>query len=363
MHTSLLIIAAAAASVVCQTTSSQPLPAATNLPLGSNCDPSLDNACANGADCYATNLMLMPRCGNFQAACTSDSQCAFNTCTQAQGLCNGFLSTSSTSAVSSTSSTAAATSSRTVTASSNSPSTDSGLPLGADCNPAVPNGCANGANCYATNSMLIPRCGNFQASCTTDVQCAFNTCNKAQGLCNGFLSTSNSATSASSPASTTISPTSTGLPLGSICSPEMEDACANGVECYATNSMLIPVCGNFQASCSSDSQCAFNTCVAGFCSGLRNTTTTNNTTTSRLPASTTNQTVLTTVNVAASPTSPIIQTTANIPTTTSISGNSTIAPQPSGPSSTGPIIANDGSEMARSVAGLLAVAALVALAL
>ena len=55
------------------------------------------------------------------------------------------------------------------------------------------------------------------------------------------------------------------FPLGAACSSTLQ--CANGAECYATNSMLITVCGNFQASCSSDIQCAFNTCNQGFCNG------------------------------------------------------------------------------------------------
>jgi hypothetical protein len=39
--------------------------------------------------------MLQPVCGNFQASCKSDSQCAFNTCNN--GLCNGFLALSTAS--------------------------------------------------------------------------------------------------------------------------------------------------------------------------------------------------------------------------------------------------------------------------
>jgi hypothetical protein len=44
------------------------------------------------------------------------------------------------------------------------------LPLGAPCDPSVAGQCANGAACYAVNSMLIPSCGNFQATCTSDSQ-------------------------------------------------------------------------------------------------------------------------------------------------------------------------------------------------
>ena len=55
------------------------------------------------------------------------------------------------------------------------------------------------------------------------------------------------------------------LPLGSVCNSTYQ--CSDGAECYATNSMLVTACGNFQASCSSDAQCAFNTCNEGFCNG------------------------------------------------------------------------------------------------
>jgi hypothetical protein len=266
--------------------------------------------------------MLMPRCGNFQASCTSDLQCAFNTCNKSLGLCNGFLSSTSTS-------------STIGTTTSQHTSAGTGLPLGADCNPSVPNACANDANCYATNSMLIPRCGNFQASCTSDAQCAFNTCNRAQGLCNGLLSASESLSVTRT--TMAISPTATGLPLGSTCSPKILNACANGANCYAPNFMLIPVCGNLQASCSSNSQCAFNTCIDGFCNGF-------------LPAkkNTTSATAATTVNALTIP---------------AASGKSSTTSQISLPSSTGPIITNDGTEMTRGLVGLLAVAALVALLL
>ncbi|KAF3914776.1 hypothetical protein ABW20_dc0100867 [Dactylellina cionopaga] len=55
------------------------------------------------------------------------------------------------------------------------------------------------------------------------------------------------------------------LPVGSEC--KTSEECAGGARCYATNSMLITRCGNFQASCYSDSQCATNTCNMGFCNG------------------------------------------------------------------------------------------------
>jgi hypothetical protein len=36
--------------------------------------------------------------------------------------------------------------------------------------------------------MLIARCGNFNAECSNDAQCAYNTC--SGGLCRGFLPSS-----------------------------------------------------------------------------------------------------------------------------------------------------------------------------
>ncbi|KAJ5038986.1 uncharacterized protein L3040_006659 [Drepanopeziza brunnea f. sp. 'multigermtubi'] len=227
------------------TSSSAPVstPTTVYLPLGANCSPN-STPCANGANCYAVNSMLQPRCGNFQSSCTSDDQCAFNTCNE--GLCNGFIPTT--------------------TASSSAPvstPTTVYLPLGANCSPnSTP--CANGANCYAVNSMLQPRCGNFQSSCTSDDQCAFNTCN--EGLCNGFIASS-STSSAAATAQPTSTPTIVYLPLGANCSPN-STPCANGANCYAVNSMLQPRCGNFQSSCTSNDQCAFNTCVDGLCSGF-----------------------------------------------------------------------------------------------
>ncbi|KAJ4368603.1 hypothetical protein N0V86_009510 [Didymella sp. IMI 355093] len=146
------------------------------------------------------------------------------------------------------------------------------VPVGANCDP---NGtpCAMGANCYAVNSMLQPVCGNFQATCKSDSQCAFNTCNN--GFCNGFLASSSAASATPTvTSSSAVHPSSTAaaagtLPLGAKCDgTAAQSQCANGANCYAVNSMLQPVCGNFQASCKSDSQCAFNTCNNGLCNGF-----------------------------------------------------------------------------------------------
>lgn len=103
--------------------------------------------------------------------------------------------------------------------------------------------------------MGIPTCGSFQGICTSTSQCATNVC--LDGFCAGPV-----------------------LPLlGAQCTPFPADAaaaaavaalpCAFGANCYAVNSMLITVCGNFQSECSWDGQCAFNKCEEGFCSGPR----------------------------------------------------------------------------------------------
>jgi hypothetical protein len=116
--------------------------------------------------------------------------------------------------------------------------------------------------------MITPLCGNFQSACTSNAQCAFNTC--VSGFCSGPLSSSATSSTSSVPTSTITQPSSTSqtatLPLGAVCTPS-STPCANGSQCYAVNSMLILYCGNFQAVCTSNSQCAFNTCVNGFCSG------------------------------------------------------------------------------------------------
>ncbi|EWC48065.1 hypothetical protein DRE_02644 [Drechslerella stenobrocha 248] len=255
MRSSLINITVATlfASTVSAQASAPPRPSVTaapgSLPLGAECSSS--EQCAGGADCYATNFMLIPSCGNFQAACTSDAQCAFNTCNQ--GFCNG-LKPSSSSADPSGPATAPPRPS--VTAAPGS------LPLGAPCSSSEQ--CAGGADCYATNSFLIPSCGNFQAACTSDAQCAFNTCN--QGFCNGQKASSSADPSATAPPQPSVTAAPGSLPLGAECS--SNEQCAGGAECYATNFMLLRRCGNFQAGCASDAQCAFNTCNQGACNGL-----------------------------------------------------------------------------------------------
>jgi hypothetical protein len=249
-----LTLAAAICGVHAQTTSSASAgasPIGDVIPVGGNCDPN-GTPCALGANCYATNSMLQTVCGNFQATCTNDQQCAFNKCNE--GFCNGaLLSSASSSASPATSSSAcpapgstdsqgryscnpahqypsgqecrlvdgcyflsSTLSSSASSAPTSTPTAPAGsLALGEVCDPfQKPSPCAGGAECWASNSGLIPRCGNFNAACTTDANCAYNTCNN--GLCNGFKPTGSYNASSSAPAPTggysTGSPTNSSTP-------------------------------------------------------------------------------------------------------------------------------------------------------
>jgi len=252
MHFTLLALATVASFASAQTNSSE-------IPLGGKCTPG-GTPCALGANCYATNSMLQTVCGNFQSSCTSDAQCAFNTCNQ--GFCNGPLL----------------------------------IAIGKECTPGgTP--CALGADCYAVNSMLQTVCGNFQSSCTSDAQCAFNTCN--QGFCNGFVASSSAAASSAS-ATITSTPTSPGwrpapsstitapagsLALGAECNPYVNPGqCANDVQCWASNAGLIARCGNFNAGCKTDAQCAYNSCNNGLCNGFVASSSAGNGTTTTMAA-------------------------------------------------------------------------------
>ena len=247
MQYSIITLLATTASLASATTTSASAasPIGAVVPVGSNCDPK-GTMCALGSQCYASNSGLQTVCGNFQATCTSDQQCAFNTCQS--GFCAGPKASSASPSASQTPIGAV-------------------VPVGSNCDPKGTM-CALGAQCYATNSGLQPVCGNFQASCTSDQQCAFNTCQS--GFCAGLKASSaaSNTPTATVTASVTGSATPIGavVPVGSNCDPK-GTMCALGAQCYATNSMLQPVCGNFQASCTSDQQCAYNKCNAGFCNG------------------------------------------------------------------------------------------------
>lgn len=104
------------------------------------------------------------------------------------------------------------------------------LPLGATCSDTKQ--CANGAQCWGSHEGAIRECGNFNADCTADSQCAYNTCNTQSGLCNGFLPSesypANTASQTGTVTATTsaASATSTGYacnpahqyPAGQVCS-------------------------------------------------------------------------------------------------------------------------------------------------
>lgn len=197
--------------------------AETEIPVGQNCTPG-GTPCASGADCYAVNSMLQPICGNFQSSCKTDAQCAFNTCND--GFCNGLpLSASSVS-----SSAPAASSSPACAA----PGTNDSQGR-YSCNPA--HQYPAGQQC-----ILVDGCYVLQSTATSSASGA--------------------------PTSTPTAPAGT-VALGEKCDPSKPSQCAGGASCYATNSMLQPLCGNFQASCTTDAQCAFNTCNGGFCNGLK----------------------------------------------------------------------------------------------
>jgi membrane protein implicated in regulation of membrane protease activity len=263
MQYSILALASAASYVSAQSLSTPSASASAIgavVPVGEACTPG-GTMCALGSGCYAVNSMLQTVCGNFQAQCTSDQQCAFNTCSG--GFCSGFLSSSSSASATVTS-----------TPSASASPIGAVVPVGEACTPGGTM-CALGSGCYAVNSMLQTVCGNFQAQCTSDQQCAFNTCN--EGFCNGFLSSSSSAsatvTSTSAggytpaPSSTVTAPAGS-LPLGAECNALVNPSqCTAGVQCWASNAGLIASCGNFNAACSSDAQCAYNTCNNGLCSG------------------------------------------------------------------------------------------------
>ncbi|CAG8971081.1 hypothetical protein HYALB_00009681 [Hymenoscyphus albidus] len=146
------------------------------------------------------------------------------------------------------------------------------------------------------------------------------------------------------PIKSTYSPTTTatGLPLGAECHRKIAGACANGVECYATNVLLKPRCGNYKAQCTTDDQCAYHLCVREMCVGFKQV----------------NGTRPSTIGLASG---------GSVPTPPSNSGgksggNSSAILSLTGPTPTGPAQANEVARIGGSLAGLLALAALVALA-
>ncbi|KAK6542573.1 hypothetical protein TWF694_006521 [Orbilia ellipsospora] len=257
MRASVFVLATAISYVSAQTSITA---TPGSLPLGAQCDST--DQCANGAQCYGVSSMTIKTCGSFQSACTSDSQCATNTCNQ--GFCNGMLSSSGSSSV-------AATTTASNPAETSIVAAPGSLPVGAQC--SSDEQCANGAQCYGVSSFTIRTCGSFQSVCTSDSQCATNTCN--QGFCNGMLLSSSGSATTGSPSttatgiytapSTSVSAVPSSLPLGAQCS--SDEQCAGGAQCYGVTAMTIRTCGSFQSACTSNAQCATNLCNQGFCNG------------------------------------------------------------------------------------------------
>ena len=139
------------------------------------------------------------------------------------------------------------------------------FPLGAACTSSSQ--CTNGAVCFALNSEIITHstCGGPFAPCNSANQCAGNTCN--DGICQGLWS--------STPIP--IIPTT---PLGTSCG--SSSICENASTCSQPTFFPVmsnPACGGFGASCRDGTQCAFNTCVVGFCTSDKALTTTQATST------------------------------------------------------------------------------------
>lgn len=199
MHGVTFLLAGLALSINAQVTSPP-----GSRDLGQTCSDSKE--CKNGAQCWGTTADTIRACGNFNAACDDDSQCAFNTCSS-NGLCSGFLdpssNTTSTTSEASTLSSTAATSSLIVGTPGSQPSGQApitapagSLDLGQTC--SDDRQCKNGANCWGSTAFTIRVCGNFNAACSDDSQCAFNTCS-SNGLCSGFLASQTTSAVITSP--------------------------------------------------------------------------------------------------------------------------------------------------------------------
>lgn len=205
---------------------------------------SSTSQCTNGMQCYSNDASTPSTCGSYNATCTVNGQCSGNTCTG--GRCVGIIGSVTTP----------------------SPSTPTGyIGLGAQCNETYQ--CALGADCFGNTAFTIKTCGSFNAACSSDAQCATNTC--IDGLCKGVLAssawkvTSTSTTSAIS-TSMSASATPTGyIGLGAQCNETSQ--CALEADCFGNTGFTIKTCGSFNAACSSDAQCATNTCVDGLCKG------------------------------------------------------------------------------------------------
>ncbi|GAM90829.1 hypothetical protein ANO11243_088740 [Dothideomycetidae sp. 11243] len=135
--------------------------------------------------------------------------------------------------------------------------------------------------------------GNAQVLCS----CQLATCSgEDDARERAYCATATASLTASQTTSTTAStasstaPTGT-LPLGAKCSASTQ--CANGAQCYGQTAGTITTCGSFNAACTTDSQCATNTCNNGICSGLLKSSSPSLTTSSALSKNTTIVTITT----------------------------------------------------------------------
>lgn len=182
--------------------------------------------------------------------------------------------------------------------------------LGRPCDP-LKSVCLLGAQCYAANSNQTATCGNYKAACTSDFECATNSC--VNGFCTG--------------------PVAGNFPLGTSCYESAQ--CAGGAECYAVIYYQYPSCGNFQSACTTDAQCAFNACENGFCTGMKPNTTSASITTSSSATTTVTTTGTVTGPGASSVTLSVVTTTLSITTSSvTLEGNSTLPTTTSTPIST-----------------------------
>lgn len=199
MQNFLLVLATAASFASAETTasaSSTPSLIGAVVPIGQQCDPK-GTPCALGADCYATNSMLMTICGNFQATCTSDQQCAFNKCND--GACNGELLSSSSAAEPSTATSAAPA----ATSSSACPAPGDTDSQGRySCNPAhqYPSGqeCVLVDGCYFLSTTL-PTSSAHNATSSMPYPTGSHSSAKTSGVASATQSGKSSSTHASSP--------------------------------------------------------------------------------------------------------------------------------------------------------------------
>lgn len=138
---------------------------AGSLKPGEICSDS--RQCMYEADCSGQTSFTIRECGNFNAACNTTQQCAYNSCQR--GLCAGPAPLIVGKPGSQPKGQAP------ITARKGS------VKIGGKCSDSRQ--CMGGADCYAQTAFTIAECGNFNAACHTDNQCSYNSCR--DGLCSG----------------------------------------------------------------------------------------------------------------------------------------------------------------------------------